>query len=254
MWKWIGAMVLLVSGPAWAQEVDAKQAEEALAKFRAEYKGAASDRAAAVTALAQVQHEKTLFKLGNILMGDPDPSVRVAAARAIGTWKENKSKAAAVLVNALGPNANDPEVRVEIFKALGALEDPLPLDAVHRAFKEKDAKVAKAAIECAGEIRNRSSIPVLIDYLDDMERRTHTGGSGGGSVAGLHIPGGGGDDPQTKRAKELVPALQKALQTITLERYTDPKDWETWWKRNEATFKVPPKPPEPPSSNKKKKK
>lgn len=248
-WIWVGVAVLLAPGTAWAQEVDAKAAEEALEKFKAEYKGDASNRISAVTGLAQVQHEKTLLKLGNILMGDPESSVRIAAARAIGTWKENKSKAAAVLMNALGPNANEPEVRVEIFKALGALEDPLPLPVVHRTFKDKEVKVAKAAIECAGEIRSRDSIKLLIDYLEDMERKRNTG-TGGGSVAGLHIPGGG-DDPQTRRAKELIPALTKALQSITLERYSDAKDWEVWWKRNEATFKVPPRPEPPPEKKKK---
>lgn len=251
MWKWIVGVVLVTPAPAWPQGVDAKAAEEAVEKFKAEYKGDASNRASAVAGLAQVQHAKTLLKLGNVLMGDPDPSVRIAAARAIGTWKEDKAKASAVLVNALGPNANDSDVRVEIFKALGALEDPLPLGVVHRTFKEKDVKVAKAAIECAGEIRSRDSIKILIDYLEDMERKKNTGG-GGGSVAGLNIPGGGGDDPQTRRAKELAPALAKALQSITLERYSDAKDWEVWWKRNEATFKVPPKPEPPPGKKRKK--
>jgi hypothetical protein len=153
-------------------------------------------------------------------------------------------------MNGLGPNVHDPDVRVEIFKAMGALEETIVLPGVHRAFEDKDGKVAKAAIECAGEIRSRESIPVLIDCLKDMERKSDTGGAGG--MAGLPGGVGGGDSPQSKRAKDLIKPLQEALNSITLERYKDAKDWDTWWKRNMATFKVPPKPEPPPNKKKKK--
>jgi len=255
MSKAIGALVLLVPLAAWSQAVDEKGAEEALAKFREGYKGAASDRASAVATLAQTQHDKTLSKLGNILMGDPEASVRCAAAKGIGTWKESKNKAAATLVNGLAANVRVTEVQVEIFKALGDLEDPVAAPTAHFTFKDKDVKVAKAAIECTGEIRSRDSIKPLVDYLENMERKRDSGGGGAGVGGFGGLPGGagGGDDPQTRRAKELIPALNKALQSITLERYSNPKDWEVWWKRNEATFKVPPK-PEPAADKKKKKK
>ncbi len=254
MLKLIGAAVLLAAGPA--QGVDDKAAEEALERFRAEYKGAAADRSAAVTALANTQHDKTLSRLGNILMGDPESSVRCVAARGIGTWKENKQKAAATLLNGLAANARITEVQVEIFKALGELGEAVAVPIVHASFKDKDSKVAKAAIECAGEIRSRDSIKPLIDYLEVMERRRDSGGGGGvGGFGGLPGGvGGGGDDPQVRRARELIPAINKSLQSITLERWSNPKDWEIWWKRNEATFKVPPKPEPPPEKKKKKKK
>ncbi len=259
MAKWIGALVFLAPLAAWAQAVDDKAAEEALEKFKAEYKGAASDRASAVNALAQVQHDKTLAKLGNILMGDPEASVRIAAAKGMGAWKENKTKASVMLMNGLGANARVTEVRVEIFQALGDLEDPAALPTAHRTFEDKDQKAAKASIECTGQIRSRDSIQPLISYLKELERKRGNGGNNGGGWGGNvpgNVPGvggwggGGGDDPQTRRANDLIPAINKALQSITLEKYANPKDWETWWKRNEATFKVPPA-PEPPKKKKK---
>jgi HEAT repeat protein len=249
MTKLMGAAVLLA---LWAQAADDKAAEdkaatEALDKFKAAYKGASADRLAAVNALAQTQHEKTLSKLGNILMGDPDGTVRIAAAKGIGAWADHKQKAAATLLNGLGPNAQDPDVRIAIFKAMGQLEDPIVLSGVHRAFEDKDGKVAEASIECAGEIRGRESIPVLIDCLKDMERKSDTGGGGG--MAGL--PAGGGDSPQSQRAKKLIKPLNAALTAITLERNDTYKEWNDWWKRNMATFKVPPKPEKPATKKKK---
>ncbi len=253
MWKMAVWMCLWVPLAAMAAvQDDDKAADEALDKFKAEYKGVASDRASAVNNLGQVQHKKTLSKLLNVLMGDPEAPVRIAAAQAIGGWKEDKTRAAAMLQAALQANARVPEVAAEIYKAMGALEDPVVLPGVHRAFKEKDTKIAKAAIECTGEIRSRDSIDPIIDYMKDMERRKgggglNTGVPGGGGMGGFNLPGGGGggSDPQAQRAKELHEALVAAIQAITLERYAAVNEWEIWWDRNKATFKVPPKPAKP---------
>lgn len=259
------SLVALVLAPlsAAAQDDKAadKAAEEALDKFKEAYKSKnAEERAAAVFNLSKTEHPRILNKLGQLLLADMD-TVRIAAANGLAEAKEksNKPKAAAHLLAAIGPNAaaKDGNVVTAIYAALGKLREEAALPAVHGAFEHKDVAQAKAAIECAGNIRSRNSIEPLLKLADEYDPKGNknsnkkpggTGvpggsglpGAGGGGVSagGVNVPGGGGTDPKTKRSKETFPTIMKALQTITKEKWSTAEEWGIWWERKKATFKV----------------
>lgn len=238
-----------LAGPSFAQED--KAVDEALDKFKVEYKSSdAGARAAAVLSLAKTQHARVINKLAGVLMSDVS-TVRVTAANGLADAKENRAKAGVALLGALGPNSKDEDVILAIYGALGKLQEETTLPAVHKAFEDKNVTVAKAAIGASGGIRSRHSIDVLINLGKEYEVKksgkvpgNNTGGvpGTGGNVPGAPglpgVPGGGGDDPKKKRGKELLPAIVKALQSITKEKWSTFDEWEIWWGRNKGTFKV----------------
>lgn len=221
---------------------DDKAAEEALDTFKTAFKSTSeADRVAAVNDLAKVAHVKTLARLSGLLTTD-GPTVRIAAAKGISTFSALKKQAAAILANVLAPNSKDPTVHAALYEALGKLDEPSALPAIHRGFEEKDASVAKAAIQAAGHVASVSSIDLLIALLAKLEKMQK--GGGGGVDFTAPVPGGSGgsvtvrsDDNPGKRAQELIPVVNKALQEITRESNGSSDTWSTWWAKNKGTFK-----------------
>lgn len=211
---------------------DDKEAEEALARFKTAYRNpSAPARAAAVAELAKTQHEKVLKQLVGLVSADATP-VRIEAAKGLGTFVEYKKQVTPLLLASLGgPNAKEPDVQAAIYEALGALDDETALPAIHKAIEDKDVKVAKGALAAAGLIRHVSSIDAIIDLIKKLEKFNTTGGGGYGNF-------GGGNDPNRQRAKEVIPACIKALQAITKEKWSTSKEWEIWWEKRRATFKI----------------
>lgn len=210
---------------------DDKAAEEALDKFKTAYKSKELfDRMDAVAELAKVQHKKVLAKLGTLLVRD-EREVRVTAIQGLVEYKEDKEnlkQAVKLLLTALPANAGMADTQIAIFEALGKLEDPAALPAAYGYFNDKDSKIAMAALNLAGTIRARESVEPLLDVIKKLSRRADD--SGGGY--------GGEEDAGAKRAREILPAAMKALQSVAREGWNTSKDWETWWKKNQATFKV----------------
>jgi len=210
------------------------EAEEAIRRFRtASRSPEVRARAAAVAELGRIQHDKTLAKLLSVL-GTDDKAVRIAAAQAVGGFKDWRKQATSGLLAALAPNARLPEVQAAIFAAVAALGDESALPAIHAAFREKDARVAQAAIEATGTVRSAASIDPLLALLKDLEKfmkNTQPGGYEG--------PSGVGDEAeQQQRLKSLHDAAIKAIQSITKDSWTTLEEWQIWWKRRKATFKV----------------
>lgn len=222
--------------------VDDKEADEALKAFGKAYANpSVAARAAAVTDLARVQSDKIMMRLAALVVSD-DVAVRKNAALGLGGWTENKPKVAAILVGSLGgPNAKEYDVQAAIFAALGKLAEESALPTVHKCFEDRSLVVAKAAIESSGAIRSRASIEVLIEIIKDFEKinKRNAKSTGGGGVG---LPGGG-NDPQSQRAKDLMPVAIKAMASITTEKYNTGAEWMIWWDRNREKFKVPPPPP-----------
>lgn len=222
---------------------DDKAAEEALDAFKTAYKSSSeADRATAVSELAKVAHPKTLARLSPLLSVD-GPTVRIAAAKGLSTFAALKKQAAAALTNAMGPNSKDPTVHAALYEALGKLDEPSSLPTLHRGFEEKDTSVAKAAIQAAAHVGSAASIEPLIALLAKLEKIQKSGGGGVDYTA--PIPGsttGGSvtvrsDDSPGKRAQELIPVVNKALQEITRESNGSADTWSTWWAKNKGTFK-----------------
>jgi HEAT repeat protein len=213
---------------------DDKEAEDALERFKVSYKNnSAAARASAVTDLSRTQHEKTLSKLAGILAGEEMP-VRIAAAKGVGNFTDYKKKAMPLLTGALGAmNKDTVDLSVAILEGLGKLGDEAALPTVQSYFDDKEAKIAKAALAAAGDIKSSKSIESIIELMKKYEKATgqdakskkNNANAGG---YGLSIPGGG-DDPVLKLAKEVLPSCIKALTAITKEKWTTSQEWIIWW-------------------------
>jgi hypothetical protein len=223
---------------------DDKAAEEALDAFKTAYKSTSeADRVAAVNELAKVHHSKTLARLAALLSAD-GPTVRLAAAKGISGFSELKKPAAASLAGAMGANSKETTVHAGLYDALGKLEEPASLPTLHRGFDEKETSVAKAAVQATGQVGSASSIDPLIALLTRLEKIQKAGGGG----VDFSTPGTGGttgqnftvrsDDAPAKRAQELIPAINKALNEITHESNGSSETWTAWWAKNKATFKA----------------
>jgi HEAT repeat protein len=126
-----------------------------------------------------------------------------------------------------------------IFKGLGKLDDEAALSTIHNYFDDKDKDVAKAAILSAGEIRAVSSMDPLIALMkkyEKLEEQAKKSGGGGG-YGGINVPNGGAD-PKLQLAKDVLPTIIKGLQMIAQEKWATTKEWEIWWNKNKATFKI----------------
>src|SRR5258706_15386970 len=181
---------------AWAG--DDKEVEEALQKFK---KGMANPsapaRASAVAELAATKSEKTAATLGSLLGADAEP-VRKAAALGLSGFTDYKKIVTPMLLAGLNANAKEPKVLEAIFQALGKLDDDSALPTIHGWFEDKDSVAACAALLSAAEIRNLSSIDLIVNLMkkyEKIEAQAKNGGGGGGS-GNRNAPGGGGAEPQ----------------------------------------------------------
>jgi hypothetical protein len=221
--------------PAWAG--DEPSVDEALKKFKKEMsKPDPNARASAVTELAATKSEKTASALGGLLGQDQEP-VRKAAAAGLGGFSDYKKKVVPILLAGLSVNGSEPKVMEAIFQALGKLDDDSALPTIHRYFEDKDSVTASAALMAAAEIRNISSIDVILDLMKRYEKIEANAKSGSGGY-GLNIPGGNDKDPKVKLAKDVLPATVKAMQKISGDKWATAKEWEIWWSKHKATFKI----------------
>ncbi len=228
-------LVAALAPAAWAG--DDKEAEEALKKFnKAMANPSPAQRAAAVADLARTPFDKAAFALGNLLGSETD-SVKIAAAEGLGNFKEYKKHATPLLLASLNTNAKEPKVLEAIFKGLGKLDDAAALPTIHQYFDDKEAIVANAAILSAAEIRNVSSMDPLVVLMKKYEKIEEQAKKGGGGGYGVNVPYAG-DDPKNKLAKDVLPTIIKGLQKIANEKWATAKEWDIWWNRNKATFKV----------------
>ena len=209
---------------------------EALARFRKDYSRSANPiaRATAVAELARTGNSKTLGMLAQLLVSG-DPAVRVATAKAIGdNYKRENGKATRVLLATLSSNAKYPNVRIAIFEALGKLRAKPALPAVCRFFREKDYRVARAAIAAAGETRCAETLGPLKDLMGHLVRNIRRKQAGGYKGP----KGGGSEKDKLKRLNELLKEVMKAFQTITGDPWTTPQEWEVWFRRHGSSFRV----------------
>jgi HEAT repeat protein len=218
---------------------------EALEKFKTAYKAKdPSGRAIAVTELAKTPHEKVYAKLGALLVLD-DMTVRIAAAKGLGTAAgENRKKAVNFLSHAFPANAGAPLVLSALVEAMETMQDGLGYAILKANLKSPDPQTSRAAIEAAGQIRDKSFVSPLIDharFLEAASREALNTGPGGRTVTGGGLPGVGGvvgDPDAPKRARLLVPLIHKALESITKQAFKTVAEWADWWRRSEADFKV----------------
>lgn len=228
------------------QAADENAVKDALEKFKTAYKAKeASDRVAAVTELAKTRHEKAFAMLAKLL-GVDDVTVRIAAAKAMAPAEgEQRRKNVNFLSKAFPANAGEPRVSTALVEAMEAMQDGLGYAVCKANLKSPDPNTSRAAIEAMGEIRDKSFIAPLIEharFLEAAARDALNVGPNGKTVTGGGLPyvsGTAGDPDAPKRARLLVPLIHKSLESITKQAFKTVAEWQEWWRKNEADFKVP---------------
>jgi HEAT repeat protein len=224
-----------------AAKPDETGANEALDKFKIDYKAKeASARAAAVTVLAATQAEKVYMRLGQVLTSSDEKEVRIAAAKGLGGATEDKKKVASILSSAATPNSRDAAVEAAILEAIGKVGEQSATATVENSFKSKDVLILKAAVEAAGELKSRSSVPLLIDLCKRLEQAAAAAPTTGGNYGGGKLPGVGSggvtDDQAKERERVIKPIVIKVLGNLTKTNYSLAKEWEDWWRTEGGKF------------------
>jgi HEAT repeat protein len=209
--------------------------EGALLRFRKGYASPlTANRVAAVSELARITHEKSAGKLVQLLTTDVK-EVRIAAAKGLAGFPEQKKVAVASLINALQANSKEIDVQCAIYEALAKLQDPLGLQVIHQGFRDPQIRVAKGAIAAAGVGRQKESLDALNDLMTDVQKWIQKN-QGGGYIDGSQA----GDNAAKKaRLEDLQKSIIAALQAITREKWGSVKEWEVWFRRYRADFEVP---------------
>lgn len=211
---------------------DDKEVEEAIQKFKSAMNSPeVAVRAEAVAVLGRLQNERVMKALAACLTTD-DRSVRMAAAKSLGNFREKKFQATLLLAEALTPNGREPDVQAEILGSMKSLREGASLGSAYRYIDDKNVKVAQAAIEVTGTVRSKYSVDPLIRLMKKLATAGDGYTSGNGS---FDVPP---DEALRERARKLQSAAAKALQSITGETFSTPAEWDGWWKRNSATFQV----------------
>jgi len=124
------------------------------------------------------------------------------------------------------------------------MQDGLGYAVLKANLRSPDPLTSQAAIEAAGQIRDKSFIAPLIDharFLEAASREALNTGPGGRTVTGGGLPGVGGtvgDPDAPKRARLLVPLIHKALESITRRTFKTVAEWADWWRHSEAEFQI----------------
>jgi HEAT repeat protein len=259
-------MILLVSAILASQAApDDAAVTTALENFNKAW-GAAKggdQRAAAVAQLSTTHHEKVVAKLGGYTTND-DKSVRLAAVGGLQSFTDTpelRKAASRPLQSALssGINQVDPDCKIAILNALGALNDDSSWSKVKELWEDKELKVATAAITASGLIKSKNLVEPLIALLREFENDLKKGQAAPGPAPAATsstvkrmptsktAPSSSGppqlsdaDKQKRDRAFALQGTTQSALCTLTNQgSLKTSTDFENWWARNKNAF--PPK-------------
>lgn len=227
---------------------DDKAFQPAIKKFREEYYKVGAkddDKIQALNYLAQYHHDRIVGELAPLLV-DASMPVRLITARLLGSFTTAES-APVVLLGGLKAQANcgkkHAPVRIEILRALGALRyKPAALE-IAKLIEDKEVWVAKAAIDACGRIRFTEAVDPLLRALKRIE-----GTSGDAEVNPLDdlVEGVGRGDllkPDVRQKKPIERDILKqpiltALNSVTKQSFLASREWDTWWSRNKASFRV----------------
>jgi len=232
-----------------------QDADAAVREFEAAFrkKGATvAEQVSAVEKLGEMRHETTSKALVKLLAAEE--RIGVAAAKSLANFTEVKGTAARVAPYLLErANAERTAVRVEIVRCLASLKDAAALPALHKELRGRDLFVAKEIVLALQAIRNRGSVPVMIDYLKICEKAP---------IGNVEIPFDFG--PKTDKEREfeeqypqwtfwvrvdadayarlrkdlLHEPLVKALKSVTKQDWETHKGWHEWWQSSGPAFKV----------------
>jgi len=236
--------VAFLSGP----KVQDPAVKAALVKFDSEFhrSGAKTDQKIAAVLAVCVHKQDVVVKAVGPSLSRENVQVRIAIARELGRFLAVPG-APQSLLTALRGGANNGNkfspARIMILRGLGDHRFKDAAADVEKCVDERDVWVAKAAIEAAGKIRERSSIEPLIEQLKRIEGPM---GDGEPAVNPLFealkdVTVGGMVENAVKPPSErdlLKSPILSSLRNITRQTFATSKDWEGWWKVNKGSFKV----------------
>lgn len=119
----------------------------------------AAVRRLAVAACERLDQDAAAGVVAGCLAGDPDPTVRAAAAEVLG-------RCGPAALEAVWAARTDPDARVveAVAHALGELSAPAALDwLVERARTDDDPLVQEASVAALGAIGDARALPTLVD-------------------------------------------------------------------------------------------
>lgn len=258
--SWRTALAILLAGVVGSAAVgqdDAKardeEAKKKVEEFKARLKKAKSDDEieAALKFLGELQHPRCLKELTAHLK-NPKNTLKVAAAKEVAKYKENK-EAASALADALAPLVSNPKADKDVietlFNAFGEVGHKGTVEKIHPYIQHKITAIAKAAIQTCAKVKSVKSVQPLIDMLKQLEAiQDPNKGAGGqgqppGGVPGMpNLPGGQVQQQQLQqdmwqRRQELQPEVLSALRGITGEAKALAKEWQDWWNKNGNSLK-----------------
>jgi hypothetical protein len=228
------------------------EVDQALKEFREAYNKAGKDsagRAAAARRLGKTPHLRTLSALSQLLNGDgtghETHEVRIAAAETIG-------KSFGGIRGAWSPPANNAklrdkkatDVRIASTRAIGEVGQFEGLRTLQALADDKPFEIAREAVEGLARIPDRSSVPLLVKLLREVERIPEDEILPGLPFHGL---GWGGvivddarEEQRQRRAVLLGPTLS-SLKKLTGQECADYKEYHRWWSTHSSTFKIAPR-------------
>jgi hypothetical protein len=236
--------VTLLAGP----RVQDPVVKQALARFDSDFhrSGAKVDQKVAAVLAVCVHKQEAVVKVIAPAMSRDVLAVRIAVAKELARFLAVPG-APAALHTALRNGANGGNkfapVRIMLLRALGDHRYKEAAADVDNLIDDRDLWVAKAAIDAAGKIRERSSIEPLIDQLKRIE-----GPMGDGEPAvnplfealrDVTIAGLTENREKAPSERDLLKnPILSSLRNITRQTFVNAKDWEGWWKANKGSFKV----------------
>jgi len=220
-----------------------------LKEFKVAYSKAGKserDLAEAVRGLGRAPHSKTMLVLAQVLLGDGSgqetPDVRIAAAETIGASYKAVPNSWKPLATVAGiRDKKIAEVRISSVKAMGQLAAPPSLRALQNFVDDKPFEMAKEAVDALAKIPDRSSVPLLIKLLREVERVVEDEIVPGLPFHGVGIGGVVIDDArieQIERRKVLYNPTLDTLKALTGQEFISFKDYQKWWSKNASSFKV----------------
>lgn len=243
-------LAALAAAFAFQDKTDGSSTPDAVLKeFKQAYVKAGksdSDRAAAVRLLGKAPHAKTLGALSQVLLGDGSgqevPDVRIVAADTIGD-------SFARIPNAWSPLATVArirdrkisEVRISAVQAMAKLADPKSLRALQDFVDDKPFEMAKAAVDGLAKVPDKSSVPLLIKLLREVERVPDSAILPELPFNGLGMGGVVVDDARNEqivRRKVLYNPTLDTLKSLTGQDFSSYKEYQKWWSANGSRFQV----------------
>ena len=121
------------------------------------------------------------------------------------------------------------------------LEAPASLRTMQEFVDDKPFEMAKEAVEGLAEIPDRSSVPLLIKLLREVERLPENEILPELPFHGAGLAGPVIDDAraeQVARRKTLFNPVLDTLKSLTGQDFSSFKEYQKWWSANGSSFKV----------------